>query len=166
MKQLEIDMGDIEFEDIDLGDIENVNSGEKPSTKGLSPLAAKIVRDKYRSYLRGSRLFRTLYYITRLFAALSAGLLPFVVGTIPLLATVLSIVIVLSIVTDTVFDPKSKWALYSKATDLLAIAEIKLRGEYDRYKEALEILLVTEQQALAGLKELEEILKKVQQPQK
>jgi hypothetical protein len=147
-------------------EIPNVDFGGKSSNGGPSPLAASVIQDKYRKYLKGSRFYRILYYITRFLAALSAGLLPFVVGTAPSVAIALSIVIVLSIVTDTVFDPKGKWVLYSKATDLIAIAEIKLRGEYDKYKEALEILLATEQQALAGLKGLEEVLKTVQQSQK
>ncbi|MDA8100934.1 MAG: DUF4231 domain-containing protein [Nitrospiraceae bacterium] len=133
---------------------------------GESSLAEKIVQQKYRQYLKNSRMYKKLYYSTRLLAALSAGLLPFVVTTKPSLATALSIVIVLCAVTDTVFDPRSKWRLYSKATDLLAVEMIKSRGEYEKYQRNLEILLATEGKELAGLKGLEEILQSMQKGQK
>lgn len=149
----------LEF-DLPIDEIGNADKAE-----GV-PLAIRLIRDKYQGYLRGSRLHRILYVATRLLAGLSAALLPFVVGTMPVVATSLSAVVVICIVIDTVFDPKGKWALYSRATDLLAIAELKRRGEYDDYKAALEILLTTEQQALSGLKGLEEVLSKVEQGKK
>ncbi len=126
------------------------------------PLAAQIMREKYKEYQRGSKRHKLLYYTFRLAAGLSAALLPFVIGHLPVVATVLSVVVVVCTVFDIVLDPKSKWALYSRATDLLSMAELKRRGEYDKYKDALEVLLATEHQALAGLKDLEDVLKKVE----
>lgn len=140
--------------------------GKTSASEGPSPLAAQILREKYQDYLRGSRWHKVLYYLTRLLAGLSAVLLPFVVGTMPIVATSLSAAVLFCIVVDMVFDPKTKWALYSRATDLLAIAELKRRGEYDKYKDALEVLLTTEQQKLSGLKELEDVLRKVEQGKK
>ena len=148
----------LEFE-IPIGEIGNEGKAEVS-------LAIMLIREKYQNYLRGSHLHRVLYIVTRLLAGLSAALLPFVVGTMPIVATSLSAIVVICIVIDTVFDPKGKWALYSRATDLLAVAELKRRGEYDQYKAAFEILLTTEQQALSGLKGLEEVLSRVEQGKK
>lgn len=127
------------------------------------PIAQQLIDQKHRDYLKKSRLYHLLYFTTRISAALSSGLLPFVVGNNPTIATYLSIIIVVAIVLDSVFDPKGNWQLYSRATDLLAIAELKTRGDYDKYKEQLEILIATEAKTLERLVDLEDILKKIRE---
>lgn len=134
----------------------------KVSTEGELPLAAQIMQEKFREYQVGSKRYKFLYYFIRLTAGFSAAFLPFFVGSLPTVATVLSAAVVACTVLDIALDPKTKWTLYSRATDLLSMAELKRRGEYDKYKDALEVLLATEQQALSGLRDLEEILKKVE----
>ncbi len=91
--------------------------GKDPEA-GSPPLAAQIMREKYREYQSGSKRYRFLYYSIRLLAGLSAALLPFVIGSLQVVATVLSAVVIVCTVFDIVLDPKSKWALYSRATDL------------------------------------------------
>jgi uncharacterized protein DUF4231 len=124
-------------------------------------LGRSIIDAKQREYTRNSRRHRRLYYSTRLMAGLAAALLPFVVGQHPTAATVLSVIVAVTVVLDVTLDPKGRWQLYSKASDLLAIARLKASGDYDRYKDELEILLATETQKLERLVDLESVLKKV-----
>lgn len=124
------------------------------------PIAQQLIDQKHRDYIKKSHVYHLLYFTTRISAAFSSGLLPLVVRNNPTIATSLSIIIVISVVLDSVFDPKGNWQLYSRATDLLAIANLKARGEYKKYKEQLEILLVTEAKTLERLVDLEDMLKK------
>jgi hypothetical protein len=126
-------------------------------------LADKLIRDKHREYYRNSSTYRIMYYATRFLAGLSAGVLPFLVWSRPLAATILSGIIVVCFVGDAVFDPRSKWKLYSSATDLLTIAELKANGQYEKSKEMLDIIVATECDALAHLKGLDEVLSAIEQ---
>lgn len=122
----------------------------------------QILLDKHQEYLDKAKVNKTFYYATRLIAGLSAAFLPFVVSSYPSVAIVLSIIVAAITVVDTVFDFGSSWARYSRATDLLAMAELKMNGEYKKYKELLEIIMATEQNMVSNLQNLEDILGKVQ----
>src|SRR6266508_4411916 len=104
---------------------------EIPDAIDSGPLAEKLIYDKHQEYARSARWNRRLYYTTRVVAGLCAGFLPFVVGSAPSVATLLSIVIVVVTVFDLVFSPKDKWQLFSRAADLLAIESLRKAGEYD-----------------------------------
>jgi hypothetical protein len=121
------------------------------------PDPATFIRDKHKAYYWCAKQYRRLYYLTRLCAGLSAGLLPFVVRESPSTAIVLSILIVLATVVDAVFTPKDHWVLYAKATDLLAAEQLKASGQYEQYKAALRTIEETEAAALkqlAGIRNL------------
>jgi hypothetical protein len=119
---------------------------------------AWLVKGKHNKYAFAVRFYAFLYYLTRLAAGLSAGALPFTISQNPTAATVLSAVIVTTTVIDLVFNPRERWALYSKATDLLAIAQLKASGEYDTYKEFIDIIAATEREKLERLVNLNELV--------
>jgi hypothetical protein len=54
-------------------------------------------------------------------------------------------------VIDSVFGPKDRWAVYSKATDLLAIAQLKASGQHEKWEIALKAIEQTEAAALKQL---------------
>lgn len=116
------------------------------------------IKKKHDEYYRLARRFRFLYYSTRLAAGLSAGVLPFVISSMPGVATVLSIVVVVITVVDTVFSPKERWKTYSRATDLLYVAQLKKAGKFDEFEEALKIILTTEEQQTFQLLGLDEVI--------
>jgi hypothetical protein len=120
----------------------------------------ELIRQKHKEYLRGSHIHQFLYYFVRLVASLSAGLLPFVVASSPATATGLSIAIVITTVVDMVFNPKDKWQLYSRASDLLAVEQLKQQGDYTKYKEMISILVNTELAKLEHLVDFDELIKK------
>ena len=146
-----------------------------PSTAGvLPPLATSqdssvalvenraewLIRQKHDEYAAASRRYRGLYYALRLSAGLSAGFLPFVVSTVPVLATVLSATIVVVTVVDMVFNPKDRWKLFSRTADLLTMERLKRTGEYKGYESLLSLLTSTESAKLESLVTLEEVTKK------
>jgi hypothetical protein len=63
-----------------------------------------------------------------------------------------------------VFAPKDRWALFSKATDLLSLAKAKAFDgtEYTKYKEALDTLLNTESANLAQVINLNDLVSKIE----
>lgn len=141
-----------------------VSSYDGPRSNIREPAAdsvIKLITSIHKKYLWFSRVNVCLYYATRFIAGLCSALVPFVVNQQPSVATVLAITVTISIVIDAVFKPGERWQLYSKATDLLTIAEIKLAGNYDKYKELLDIIVSTESVKLARLADLKEILERV-----
>jgi hypothetical protein len=92
---------------------------------------------------------------------LSAALLPFIVPYSQIGATTLAIVVAAVTVLDTVFSPKDKWTLYSKSTDLLALAQIKATGNYEKYKEVIDVILQTEAANLQQVIGLQSLLEQV-----
>jgi hypothetical protein len=130
-----------------------------PSTGPKSP-AEVLIEQKHSEYASAAKTYRAVYYATRLTAGLSAGLLPFVVSAHPQYALALSIAIVVCTVIDLVFGVRDKWQLMSRAADLLTIQRLKISGEYDKYKDVLEILVNTESAKLAHLVDLDTLLKK------
>lgn len=139
---------------------------DQPDIQPQQSVAQQLIDEKNREYLRKSYFYRYLYFITRTLAALSSGLLPFVVSNRPTIATILSIVIVVAVVFDSVLDPKGHWQLYSRATDLIAVANLKSLGQYEKYKEQLKILLATEAKKVERLVDLEDLLKRIEETKK
>ena len=121
----------------------------------------ELVEKKHSEYLKKAKLFSISYYAIRLMAGLSAALLPFTIRTSVLWSTIFSVVTVMVTVLDLVFAPKDRWVLYSKATDLLAVAKIKARGDYEEHKEALEIITQTETANLQQLINLDDLVSKI-----
>ncbi len=113
---------------------------------GLSA-ADILIKGKQREYELKARLYCVLYYATRLLASQ-----PFATG--------LAILIALATVFDTVFVPKDKWALYSKGTDMLTVARLKADGDYENYKEVLDVIVATEAATLQQLVGLREVVEK------
>lgn len=129
-----------------------------------SPVGA-LVEAKHVEYVEKARRYSLFYYVTRLVAGLSAGILPFTVGRIEWQAWSigLSVAIVIITVFDLVFTPKDRWVLFSKATDLLTIAKVKALGEveYAKYSVALDTLLNTESANLAQVINLNDLVSKI-----
>lgn len=73
--------------------------GERPEDR---------IRKKHGNHYRAARIYKGLYYGTRLVGGLCAGILPFVVYSIPGVATGLSVAIVVVTVLDMVFNPQEK----------------------------------------------------------
>jgi len=63
-----------------------------------------------------------------------------------------------------IFRPKENWKRYSRATDYLYIAKVKLEGQYDKVKELLDLILKTESQGFVALKDIEEIVAAGERP--
>ena len=139
----------------------NITTHGLPTPKPGSSPAELIIASKHAEYSRAANLYRTLYYSTRVLAGLSAGLLPFVVSAHPDYALALSIVVVVCTVIDLVFGVKDRWMLMSKAADLLAVERLRLSGNYDKYKDALAVLTMTESAKFDRLPDLDTVLKKV-----
>ena len=130
---------------------------------------SKMVEEKHQEYLAKAKRYASLYYATRLAAGISAGLLPFALqynDSISLilrqLPVALSVIVVLATAFDSVFNPKDKWVLFSKATDLLAIAKIKAMGQYEQYAETLNLILTTESAALQQVMNLNDLVNKIE----
>ncbi|MDP3723957.1 MAG: hypothetical protein Q8R91_10785 [Candidatus Omnitrophota bacterium] len=130
---------------------------------GQFPPPEDLIEQKHQEYLKASRWHRRFYYATRLVAGMPSVLLPFVVSHHPTLATTFSVLIALAVALDFIVDPKGKWQLYSRATDLLAIARYKARGQYEKHQEQLDILLATEGRKLEQLIGVEDLLKKIRE---
>jgi hypothetical protein len=122
--------------------------------------AEKLVAQKHAEYLRASRIYQFMYYALRLTAGLSAGLLPFVVSTSPAAATALSIVIVVVTVLDMVFNPKQRWGLFSRASDLMTVERLRLTGEIFGYEALLSQVAATEAAKLEVLVSNDEIVRR------
>jgi len=123
--------------------------------------AEQLVEEKHLEYLKKAGWYSRFYYATRLLAGLSAALLPFIVRTDPFWSTTLSVIIVVITVLDLVFSPKDRWALHSKATDLITLAKVKATGEYDKYQEVLNVITQTETANLQQLINLDDLVSKI-----
>lgn len=107
----------------------------------------KIVREKGKNYEILAKRYNWLYYMVRLVAGISAGLLPFFLHdqshAVP---TILSVAIVVATLIDLVFQPKEKKLLYSEASDLLTavLASTTDPDRTKRWRQAFEVVLKTE----------------------
>jgi hypothetical protein len=125
--------------------------------------AEKLIRLKHAEYTRASAFYRVLYYAVRLIAGLCAGLLPFVVSTHVQIATGLSIAVVVATVLDMVFNPKDRWQLYSRATDLLTVEQLKRQGNFADYQSLIAVLVTTETAKLERLVNMDDLLNRIRQ---
>lgn len=125
--------------------------------------AEALIRHKLNEYVRGAKVNRALYYALRLLAGVSAALLPFVISSYPAIATGLSICVVVVTVIDLIFNPKDRWKLYSQGSDLLTIFLLKKTGDYKAYKEAIDVLLKTENIKLDRLVDMKELIDSAQE---
>jgi len=123
--------------------------------------AARLIAKKHDEYVKLSRRFRLLYYVTRICAVIPAAMLPFLIGGNAILAKSLSIAIALATAVDVIFDPKTRWGNYSRATDRLAVAELKRRGEYESHKEGLDIIAEAEASSVGVNKDIDELLRRI-----
>jgi hypothetical protein len=124
-------------------------------------IVGKLIEEKHLDYLNKAKMYSVLYYVLRLTAGLSAALLPFFLGS-QSTATALSIIIIISTVLDILISPKDRWALYSKATDLLSIAKAKSVEEFDKFEELLTILAETESANLRQLINLDDLINRIE----
>jgi len=132
-----------------------------PLEKGQAPSVEHLVHDKHCEYYRKAVFFSIFYYMSRLSVGISAVLLPFVLRTSQYWATVLSIIVLIMTVLDQVFAPKEKWVLYSKATDMFAVARFKAKGQYEENKDLVDLITQTETGKLQQLVGLSELIAKV-----
>jgi hypothetical protein len=128
--------------------------------------AEQLINIKHREYDRAATRARRLYYLTRW----TSGIASIVMGIVVLAATGLTLklvgiacplAILLCTLIDTIHDPKGRWKLFSSATDRLALAELRRRGEYDAYEEQLRILQETENAKLDKLTDLAEVSEQI-----
>jgi hypothetical protein len=134
---------------------------QRDSLPPKSQTLGDFMRKRHQKYANLARVNAFVYYATRLTAGGCAALLPFTVGSRPQLSTVLAISVALTIVVDSVFKPRERWQLYSKATDLLALEELKLQGKYEEYKSMLDIFFATESAKLERLVDVKELVDQV-----
>lgn len=122
---------------------------------------AEDIRERHAALAHTARLYRWLYHATRLVAGLSAGLLPFVVSQNAILASALSIIVVVAVVVDTVFNPKERAKSLTIACHLLYIADLKRQGRYEDFKESLDVFMNAEE--ARELQGIMQIVNKVEQ---
>jgi len=127
-----------------------------PEFDGKRPVEA-LVRQKAGEYYTKARWYAAIYYITRVTVALSAATLPFIIPAFPRTATGISIVIALFTAIDIVLKPKELWALYSRASDLVTVALLKQSEGYEESRDAIEILLATEDARMKQVVDIDEI---------
>lgn len=60
------------------------------------------------------------------------------------------------------FNPKDKWQLYSRATDLLAVETLEREGAYTKYDSQINIILKTETAGLERLVSVDELIRDIQ----
>ena len=120
-------------------------------------VAKKLILQKHDEYCRSAKRFRTVYYVTRIFAVLPGVFLPLAAWTSPITAVVLSVLVTVAVGVDSIFKPKDRWVLYSQATDRLALAQLKATGQYEKWEEALKTIKDTESAALTRLAEIRDL---------
>lgn len=128
--------------------------------------AERMIEGKHQEYLTKARLYSILYYVTRLVTGLSAALLPFVVGKSQSWASILAVIVAVLTVIDAVFSPKDRWVLFSKATDMVSLAKMKAKGEYETNKEIVDLILQTETGNLQQLVSLQELIEQTKRAAK
>jgi len=140
------------------GPIEGHPKPPKPPDDTIPKSVIDVVLEKHRNYMKLSRVNCIAYYSTRVTAGLCSALLPFVVGKDSGTATGLAIAVAVLVIGDSVFKPRERWQLYSKATDLLAIEEAKLAGYYGSTKNLFDVLVATEAMKFDRLSDLKDII--------
>lgn len=129
-----------------------------------SRLEARI-DEKRQSYFTSASRYKLLYYSVRLLVGVAAGLLPFFVTWNSGAAVFLSVLVVVGTVLDSVFTPHAKWKTFSRASDLLFLFEAKASSEYDRFAEAIDVILETESKAVSELLDVNSLVETVKKEQ-
>lgn len=130
----------------------------------LPPLSkskiSDLIRQKHKHYATLAKRYCALYYTTRLMVTLAAGLLPFILSNV-IFSTTLSVIVVIGSVIDVVFNPKDKWKLFAKATNMITVAGLKNSGEYEKYIDELSILKETEDAHLEQATDIRKLLDEI-----
>ena len=134
-------------------------------TQGNKSRLEARIDEKQQSYFQSASRYKILYYGARLLVGISAGLLPFFVTWNPSIAVSLSVLVVIGTVVDSVFTPHAKWKTFSRASDLLFLFEAKSSGEYDRFAEAIDVILETESKAVSELLDVRSLVETAKQEQ-
>jgi hypothetical protein len=133
------------------------------SNLDVATLTAKRYHVNLERFADGSAVYRALYVLTRLVAGLSAGLLPFVVSSWPRISLALSVCIVVAVVLDRVFTPRTNLELNLVAEQkLLELINVKLLDEELRSKLFCEIVTNFNNGRLKNLTEMEFVMSKIQ----
>lgn len=138
---------------------------EQP-TGSIDAEVKQLVALKQGEYAKKARLFNIIHYTSLTLGAGLGIITPFIIPKLPDLAQLTSIAVVALISFDQIYKPKEKWALYSKATDLMQLQIFKKMGVYDKNKDLIDTILSTESQILSTIPGLNEVLKQVNTNQK
>jgi len=129
---------------------------------------AKLIENKHQEYRNKAIWHFYTYYALRIIAGLCAVMLLLELmeanprhGYLKWLSGAIAIVSVIELI----FAPRDRYALYSKATDLLTIAKIKALPDdvYSKYQETLNLLLETESADLQRLISLNDLVSQIDQ---
>lgn len=129
--------------------------------KEIDPTVKKLVNSKQSEYSKKATLHKRLHYTSLTIGAVLGIATPFLISDFKNIAQFSSIAVVVLISFDQIFRPKEKWALYSKATDLLQLQLFKMSGAYESNKEVIETIINTEAQILSTVSDLKEVLQQV-----
>lgn len=129
--------------------------------KEIDPIVKKLVNSKQSEYSKKAILHKRLHYVSLTTGAVLGIATPFLIPYDTIIAQLSSIAVVVLISFDQIFRPKEKWALYSKATDLLQLQLFKMSGAYESNKEVIETIINTEAQILSTVPDLKEVLQQV-----
>lgn len=121
--------------------------------------AKELLRQKQAEYSRNVKRYRLLFYVLRI-TALLAVLVPFTIPLAPAVAIAISALVALAVGLDNLFQPKERWKLFSQATDLLTLAQMKHHGDYKKFKDSLAILQSVESANLEALVNIEDLIEK------
>jgi hypothetical protein len=128
--------------------------------------AAQLIELKHHEYTRWAMVYKIIYYATRVLSAVATGTIPFTLQRAPSIALLCSILACVANVIDTVYDPATRHRRYARATHLLAIIKMKRERTYPANKEALDVLIATEEGDLAQFTDLSAMLKKIEDKNK
>jgi len=133
------------------------------TTKEVDPIVKKLVDLKQGEYSKKAVFYKRLHYVSLTIGAVLGIATPFLIPNYPIFAQLSSIAVVAIISFDQIYRPKEKWALYSKATDLLQLQLFKMSGAYESNKEVIETIMNTEAQILSTVPDLNEVLQQVKE---
>lgn len=130
-------------------------------TPEIHPEVKALIRLKQTEYTKQAHIFRVFHYFLMVAAALLSITTPFLIPIQPVIAQITSVIVVLLLSIDQIFKPRERWALYSKATDLIQLQLFKVSGAYDANKEIIDTIITTESQILNTVPALNEVLQQV-----
>ena len=128
--------------------------------------ASGLIELKHSEYMLWAKVFKALYYLTRLLGVGATAAIPFALSRAPTVAFVCSIVACTANVVDAVFDPAKRYKRFARSTHLLAMIKMKRERTYPSHKEALDVLVATEEGDLAQFTDLSAVLKQIEEKNK